>query len=74
MLKINEILCLGGQDFDSRIMKYVISEFKKSSNLNIYQRPKLLKRLRNECRIAKEALSFQKNSVNIHVHTELNFT
>ncbi|PAV62470.1 hypothetical protein WR25_08589 [Diploscapter pachys] len=57
----------GGQDFDSRIMKFVIDEFKKSSNYDIYKKPKLLKRLRIECRKAKESLSFMKNSVNIHI-------
>ena len=59
---------LGGQDIDSRIMKYVIDEFKKSSpNYDIYEKPKLLKRLRIECRKAKESLSFSQYSVNVHV-------
>ncbi|PAV63773.1 hypothetical protein WR25_26291 [Diploscapter pachys] len=57
----------GGQDFDSRVMKFVIDEFKKSSNYDIYKKPKLLKRLRIECRKAKESLSFMKNSINIHI-------
>ena len=62
---------IGGQDFDSRIMKYVIDEFTKSSpNYDIYKKPKLLKRLRIECRKAKESLSFSSNSVNVHVRIE----
>ena len=49
-------------------MKFVIDEFNKSSpNYDIYEKPKLLKRLRIECRKAKESLSFSNNSVNIHV-------
>jgi len=49
-------------------MKFVIDEFNKSSpDYDIYKKPKLLKRLRNKCRKAKESLSFMKNSVNIHV-------
>ena len=49
-------------------MKYVIDEFKKSSpDYDIYKKPKLLKRLRIECRKAKESLSFLNNSLNVHV-------
>ena len=48
---------LGGQDFDGRIMKYVLTEFKKSSSYDIYQKPKLIKKLRTKCREAKEFLS-----------------
>lgn len=58
---------LGGQDFDSRIMKYVIEEFRENSDYDIYKKPKLVKRLRTECRNAKEVLSFSDNPVNIHV-------
>ncbi|PAV60072.1 hypothetical protein WR25_19558 [Diploscapter pachys] len=58
----------GGQDFDSRIMKFVIDEFNKSSpDYDVYKRPRLLKRLRIECREAKESLSFSNNTVNIHL-------
>ena len=60
-------IILGGQDFDSRIMKYVIDEFRKTSNYDIYKKPKLVKRLRTECRNAKEFLSASKSPVNIHV-------
>ena len=49
-------------------MKFVIDEFKKSSpDYDTYQKPKVLKRLRIECRKAKESLSFSNNSVNVHV-------
>ncbi|PAV64687.1 hypothetical protein WR25_17880 [Diploscapter pachys] len=58
----------GGQDFDSRIMKFVIDEFNKSSpDYDIYKKPRLLKRLRTECREAKESLSFSNNPANVHL-------
>ena len=60
-------IILGGQDFDSRIMKYVIDEFRKTSDYDIFKKPKLIKRLRTECRKAKEFLSSSDNPVNIHV-------
>ncbi|PAV74980.1 hypothetical protein WR25_10188 [Diploscapter pachys] len=58
---------LGGQDFDSQIMKYVLDEFRETSDYDIYKKPKLVKRLRTECRKAKEFLSASKDSVNIHL-------
>ena len=58
---------LGGQDFDSRIMKYVIEEFRKTSDYDIYKKDRKLKQLRTKCREAKEFLSNLKDSVNIHV-------
>jgi len=50
---------LGGQDFDERIMKYVIEEFKKSLNYDMSQQSNLMKQLRRVCKEAKEFLSFQ---------------
>ena len=58
---------LGGQDFDERIMKYVIEEFKKSNNYDMLRRPKLIKRLRRACKEAKESLSFKIESWNVKV-------
>ena len=58
---------LGGQDFDERIMKYVIEEIKKSNNYDISQQPKWMKRLRRACKEAKESLSFQMESYNVNV-------
>ena len=60
---------LGGQDFDERIIKYVIEEFKKSNNYDILGRPNLMKRLRRVCKEAKESLSFQIESYNINVRS-----
>ncbi|PAV86758.1 hypothetical protein WR25_17124 [Diploscapter pachys] len=56
---------LGGQDFDERIMKYVIEEFKKSNNYDMSQRPDLMRRLRRACRKTKESLSSQMESCNV---------
>ena len=50
---------LGGQDFDERVMKYVIEEVKKSNNYDMSQQPNLMKQLRRACKEAKEFLSFQ---------------
>ena len=58
---------LGGQDFDQRIMKYVIDEIKKSNNYDISRQSKWMKRLRRTCKEAKESLSFQMESFNINV-------
>ncbi|PAV64864.1 hypothetical protein WR25_05452 [Diploscapter pachys] len=59
---------LGGQDFDGKIMKYSIDEFaKSSSNYDIVNKPKLIKRLRAACKEGKEALSFNLSSYNIHI-------
>ena len=60
-------LFLGGQDFDARIMRYAIEEYKKISNYDIYQNKRLIKRLRAKCREAKEALSNRVETVNISV-------
>ncbi|PAV73996.1 hypothetical protein WR25_00483 [Diploscapter pachys] len=58
---------LGGQDFDERIMKYVIEEIKKLNNYNMLQQPILMKRLRRACKKAKESLSFQMESWNVNL-------
>ena len=58
---------LGGQDLDGRIMKYALTEFKKSSSYDIYQRPRLVKKLREKCREAKAFLSNNIEETNIFV-------
>ena len=57
----------GGQDFDSIIMNHVYTEYRKTSTFDIFGNKRLVKRLRTECRAAKEALSFNASSYNIHV-------
>ena len=61
------IYILGGQDVDGRIMTYALTEFKKSSSYDIYQRPRLIKKLRTKCREAKEFLSNNIEETNIFV-------
>ncbi|PAV80124.1 hypothetical protein WR25_24736 [Diploscapter pachys] len=41
--------------------------FDLGGDYDIYKKPKLLKRLRIECRKAKESLSFSNNPVNVHL-------
>ena len=48
-------------------MNYVLQEYMELSNNDIYGNKRLFKRLRTECRLAKEALSFNTPSYNIHV-------
>ena len=58
---------IGGQDFDGIIMNYALQEYKKTSTFDILGNKRLVKRLRAECRLAKEALSFDALSYDIHV-------
>ena len=60
----------GGQDFDGIIMNHVYTEYMKLSNNDIFANDRLVKRLRNECRMAKESLSFIASTVDIHVNDE----
>ena len=58
---------IGGQDFDGIIMNYALRKYMRTSNNDVFGNKRLLKRLRTECRLAKEALSFNASSYNIHV-------
>ena len=58
---------IGGQDFDGIIMNYALRKYMESSNNDVFGNKRLVKRLRTECRSAKEALSFNTPSYNIHV-------
>ncbi|KAI9127559.1 hypothetical protein K1719_000552 [Acacia pycnantha] len=48
---------LGGEDFDNRMVKYFVDEFKKKQKKDISGSPKALRRLRTACERAKRALS-----------------
>ena len=48
-------------------MNYVLQEYMELSNNDIFEDKRLIKRLRTECKSAKEALSFNASSYNIHV-------
>ena len=58
---------LGGQDIDSKIMKYANDSFIQSPNFDVSQRQRLIRQFRAICREAKESLSFKIESYNIHV-------
>ncbi|PAV79554.1 hypothetical protein WR25_20905 [Diploscapter pachys] len=65
---------LGGQDVDGRIMKYALTEFKKSSNYDIDKRLRLIKKLREKCREAKEFLSnnIEETNIFMEINDEVN--
>ena len=48
-------------------MNYALQEYMRTSNNDILGNKRLVKKLRAECRSAKEALSFDTLSYNIHV-------
>ena len=49
---------LGGEDFDSRMVKYFAQEFKKKNKVDITENSRALRRLRTACERAKWTLSF----------------
>nr|XP_011466606.1 PREDICTED: heat shock cognate 70 kDa protein-like [Fragaria vesca subsp. vesca] len=49
---------LGGEDFDNRMVKYCVEEFKKKHNLDVSGNSRALGRLRSVCEKAKRRLSF----------------
>ncbi len=48
---------LGGQDFDNELIKYCVEEFKESTDIDISQNQKALRRLKVACEKAKIELS-----------------
>lgn len=48
---------LGGEDFDNKLVKLCVEEFKKKTKLDISGNPRALRRLRTQCEKAKRALS-----------------
>ncbi|EWM26556.1 luminal binding protein [Nannochloropsis gaditana] len=50
---------LGGEDFDQRLMDYVITTFKRKHKVDVSQDKRALQRVRRECEKAKRALSVQ---------------
>ena len=49
---------LGGEDFDNRMVKYFVQEFKRKNKVDITGNPRALRRLRTACERAKRVLSF----------------
>jgi len=57
VLATNGNTALGGHDIDVKLMKYVISEFKKDTGIDISNDPMAMQRVKDECEKAKCALS-----------------
>ena len=66
VLSTNGDTFLGGEDFDQRIMNYLIDEFKKSSGIDLRNDPLALQRLKESAEKAKiELSSTQQTEVNL---------
>src|SRR5579864_2647902 len=66
VLSTNGDTFLGGEDFDLRIMNYLIDEFKKTSGINLRNDPMALQRLKEAAEKAKiELSSAQQTDVNL---------
>ncbi|CAL8170391.1 unnamed protein product [Prunus armeniaca] len=50
---------LGGEDFDNRMVKYCVEEFKREKKFDVSEDFRALRRLKNQCKKAKERLSFE---------------
>ena len=48
---------LGGDDFDERIVSYLVEQFKRSDNINLLKDPSAMQRLKEEAEKAKKELS-----------------
>ncbi len=57
VLATNGDTFLGGEDFDKRLIDYLVSEFKKEQNVDLYKDPMALQRLRDAAEKAKIELS-----------------
>ena len=57
---------LGGEDFDMRILQYIIDEFKKTSGIDLSKDPLALQRLKESAEKAKKELSStQETDINL---------
>ncbi len=66
VLSTNGDTFLGGEDFDLRLINYLIDEFKKSSGINLRNDPLALQRLKEAAEKAKiELSSTQQTEVNL---------
>ncbi len=66
VLSTNGDTFLGGEDFDLRLINYLIDEFKKSSGINLRNDPLALQRLKEAAEKAKiELSSTQQTDVNL---------
>ncbi len=66
VLSTNGDTFLGGEDFDSRIIEYLASEFKKDTGVDVHNDPLALQRLKEAAEKAKiELSSSQQTDVNL---------
>jgi molecular chaperone DnaK len=66
VLSTNGDTFLGGEDFDSRVIEYLASEFKKDSGVDVHNDPLALQRLKEAAEKAKiELSSSQQTDVNL---------
>src|SRR4030067_432347 len=66
VLSTNGDTFLGGEDFDKRIIDYLIDEFKKDSGVDLHKDPLALQRLKDSAEKAKiELSSSQQTEVNL---------
>jgi len=66
VLSTNGDTFLGGEDFDSRIIEFLASEFKKESSVDLHKDPLALQRLKEAAEKAKiELSSSQQTDVNL---------
>ena len=57
VLSINGDTHLGGEDFDNKLVEYLIKKFKDENGIDISNNEKALRRLKKECEMIKEELS-----------------
>lgn len=50
---------LGGEDFDHRLVKYCITQFKRKTGVDVSNDKRAVQRLRGQCELAKRTLSTQ---------------
>ncbi|CAL4319803.1 Chaperone protein DnaK [Buchnera aphidicola (Neophyllaphis podocarpi)] len=62
VLSTNGDTHLGGEDFDSRLIKYLVSEFKKEQGVNLINDPLAMQRLKESAEKAKIELSSAKQT------------
>lgn len=66
VLSTNGDTFLGGEDFDARIIEYLVAEFKKDSGVDLHNDPLALQRLKESAEKAKiELSSSQQTDVNL---------
>ena len=56
-LKLLNVLCFAGEDFDNRMVNHFVQEFKRKHKKDITSNKRALRRLRTACERAKRTLS-----------------